>query len=308
MARPKANTSTEQHQDIQDSAAALVVQAQKEAGERLAQVITQFGEGMPFDVLRYEDKIRGHLSRSAEEMLAAGRALVVAREHLPHGEWLPFMDRLGLDVRLAQRMMQSAVRFSNASTSTHLIQAAGSKSKVFELMILDDEEIQELNEGGTVAGLDLDEIARMPVSELRKALRDIREEKKAVDQLLTEKGKAVDNLKVELQKTSKRIKTMSPDETAKDLSLALSGYAHSAEHAIHGELRPAIEALMQHDQEHGTDHRAQVAGLVAQVQQVLDELRAEFALGTVTYQQPAWAGDGGGETPTTPVPDWAKEN
>lgn len=76
MARPKANTSTEQHQDIQDSAAALVVQAQNEAGERLAQVITQFGDGMPFDVLRYEDKIRGHLSRSAEEMLAAGRALV----------------------------------------------------------------------------------------------------------------------------------------------------------------------------------------------------------------------------------------
>ena len=63
------------------------------------------------------------------------------------------------------------VEVSNASTSTHLIEAAGNKSKLIELLVLDDDQVAELNDGGTVAGITLDDVAAMSVSDLRKALR-----------------------------------------------------------------------------------------------------------------------------------------
>ena len=142
---------------------------------------------MPFDLPRYEHVIRTHLARSADEMLAAGRALLVVREHVPHGDWRDFLSRLGLEPRLAQRMSQAALKFSNASTSTHLIEAAGNKSKLIELLVLDDDQVAELNDGGTVAGITLDDVAAMSVSDLRKALREARADAEANDKLLAEK-------------------------------------------------------------------------------------------------------------------------
>ena len=79
------------------------------------------------------------------------------------------------------------VEVSNASTSTHLIEAAGNKSKLIELLVLDDDQVAELNDGGTVAGITLDDVAAMSVSDLRKALREARADAEANDKLLAEK-------------------------------------------------------------------------------------------------------------------------
>ncbi|BEU84719.1 hypothetical protein DAECLI1_30280 [Escherichia coli] len=56
-----------------------------------------------------EEKIRSHLSRSAEEMLEAGQALVVSRNCLLHEEWLNFLSPLDLECCVAQRIAQAAV-------------------------------------------------------------------------------------------------------------------------------------------------------------------------------------------------------
>lgn len=289
MARTKSNIATVPQDELLEGTVVALNQQQNEAGQRLEKIVAQFGDGLPFDPLRYEDKIRGHLSRSAEEMLAAGRALVVAREHLPHGEWGNFLTRIGLEESVARRMSQAAIKFSNRATSHALLKAAGTKSKLFELMVLDDEDITELNDGGTVAGLELDDIARMPVSELRKALRDAREEKKAIDQLLAEKNTAMDELKAELKKTTTRIQAAPPDEVAEQLRSELLAQATGAESAISSGLRAAINLLTQHDQEHGTDHRAIIAGHFTRIQQVMDDLRNEFAIGAFTTATPEWA-------------------
>lgn len=289
MARSKMELGATVDDELSPAVADRLNQVQNEAATRLAGIVAQFGDGLAFEPRLYEEKIKGHLSRSAAEMLAAGRALVVAREHLPHGDWRDFLGRVGMDVTLAKRMCQAAIKFSNGATSHHLIESVGSKSKVFELMVLDDDDIQELNDGGTVAGLDLDDISRMPVSELRKALRDARDEKKATDQLLTEKNSAIDRLRSEVTKTKTRITTTPPDQVAEQLRVELSAQAHGAEHAIRQNTRAAIEALMQHAQEHGGDPRAVVTGFVAQLQQALDDIRAEFALGTVAPATPEWA-------------------
>jgi hypothetical protein len=254
-----------------------------QAASHSTEIMEQFGDGLPFDQYRYEDKIRGHLSRSAEEMLAAGRALVVVREHVEHGQWVDFLSRVGLEPRVAQRMAQAAIKFPNASAPTHLIKAAGNKTKLFELMVLDDEELEVLNEGGTVAGLQLDDIDRMTSRELRRALRDARENADAKGKVLADKNTKIDELDAELTALKKRrakaeVETLPPDEVAAALMQQATAFAHEALGVINGSLLPAFRALDSHDQTHGSRHNVMMAGLVAQLEVRLGELRADFNL------------------------------
>ncbi|NYT80909.1 DUF3102 domain-containing protein [Alcaligenaceae bacterium] len=289
MARTKSPTTIDAGGgDIAPEVAESILRQQNEASERLALVVAQFGDGLPFDPHRYEYIIRDHLARSAESMLAAGRALIVARESLPHGEFMPFISRIGIEHSLAKRMMQAAVKFSDGATAK-LVDAAGNKTKLFELLVLDDEEIEVLAQGGTVAGLELDDVERMSAGDLRKALREAREEKKAADQLMSEKNTAIDRLRAEITKTATRIQSTPPDEEAQALRAELTAQAHGAEHAVRGGTREAIAALTAHALEHGGDHGSVIAGVVAQIQQAIDDLRAEFAIAGVAPMRPEWA-------------------
>lgn len=56
-------------------------------------------------------------------------------------------------------------------------------------MVLDNEELDELADGGTVAGLTLDDVDRMSVRELRQALREARETNAAQQRVLADKMK-----------------------------------------------------------------------------------------------------------------------
>jgi len=150
-----------------------------EINEHQGVILAQYGDGLPYDRLRYVDKCRYHMARSAEEALEVGRCLIVMKECEGHGEWIPLLDDLGLGQRTAQKMMQATVRFSNASSTTHLIESAKSKTKLLELMVLDDEELSALNDGESVRGIQLDDVERMSVSELRRALRQTRADKEA---------------------------------------------------------------------------------------------------------------------------------
>lgn len=133
----------------------------------------QFGLDL-YNRERVESEIRFFMGQSAEAMLNIGKLLIQLKENEPHGEWINSLGRINLDRTLAKRMMQSAIKFSNGAKSHHLIEAAGNKSKLFELLVLDDEDIKELSEGGSVAGLQLDDVAKMSTTELRAALRKTR--------------------------------------------------------------------------------------------------------------------------------------
>jgi hypothetical protein len=142
-------------------------------------ILAQYGDGLPYDRLRYVDKCRYHMARSAEEALEVGRCLIVMKECEGHGDWMNVLEDVGIAPRTAQAMMQATLRFANAPTSAHLIAAAKSKSKLLELMILDDEEMTALNDGESVRGIQLDDVERMSVSELRRALRKEKADKEA---------------------------------------------------------------------------------------------------------------------------------
>ena len=273
--------------------AEVLTAEQHKAVERTTEIITRFGDGLPFDEARYEHVIRGHLSRSAEEMLAAGRALIVAKEMLGYGQWTPFIGRIGLEPRLAQRMMQSALKFSNAALTTHLVEAAGSKTKLFELLTLDDDEIKELSEGGTVAGLELDDIAKMSASELRKALRDEREEARAKDQVLADRNAKLDKVEASMKSLKRKIQSMEPDEELLQLRQEFTAETSTMEATIRSVLRDGVAKLRDHGMESGEADLTQntfIAAALHTIRQALDDLQGEFGLPAMKSDEtPEWA-------------------
>lgn len=154
--------------------AGVVAELAEMHGNRMA--VNQQFDLTIYDRNAVEEKIRFYMGQSTEAILNMGKLLVQLKENEPHGNWTESLRRIGLDDRLAQRMMKAAVKFSNAALTPVLIEAAGNKTKLFELLVLDDEDMKELGEGGTVAGIQLDDIARMSTTELRAALRKTKEE------------------------------------------------------------------------------------------------------------------------------------
>ena len=134
------------------------------------------------------------ISCAARTKCSPPAALLVVREHIHHGEWNEFLDRLSIDRTLAKRMQQQRSSFQMVRRRT-ICSATGNKSKLIELLVLDDDQVAELNEGGTVAGITLDDVATMSVSDLRKTLREARAEAEANDKLLSEKNDQIDTLK-----------------------------------------------------------------------------------------------------------------
>lgn len=276
MARKPQQNVIESHAVVEMPGLASAVEAQNALMVRTAEVAKRFGDGLPYDRSRYLDKCRYHMARSAEEALEVGRCLIVMKENEPHGEFIECVEGLGIAYRLAARMMQATLKFSNVSTSTHLIEAAKSKSKLFELLVLDDEELKELGAGGTVAGLKLDDVERMSVRELKGALRDARENSEAKDKLLATKNEKIDTLSAKLSEKKRRVPQVSVDEEGAEIRKEASAYAFEAEAAIRGNLRAAFQALQQHGEKHGDSHGDFMAGLVCQIEAVLREVRSEF--------------------------------
>ncbi|MGO1073202.1 hypothetical protein [Lysobacter sp. CA199] len=225
------------------TALAETAQQQNQMAVISGQIAEEFGDGLPYDRSRYIEKARWHMQRSAEEALEVGRCLLVMKECEPHGEFLTCLQSLGMEPRLSQRMMQAAVRFSNASTSTHLVEAAKSKSKLFELMVLDDDDLDALSSGGSVAGLKLDDVERMSVSELRAALRKSRQSEKDSEdthsRLLAKKDERINQLDRKLAQadTAKRAPNRQ-EADRQDAESALLAKLQNSAMKLYGEITP----------------------------------------------------------------------
>ena len=140
------------------------------------------GDGVDADLIQRD--IAANMRRSVEACLEVGRGLAVLKEACEHGEFGKRLEVLGIEARVSQRFMLAAVKFSNVPPAAHLTKAIGSQSKLFELLVLDADEVQELAAGGEVRGLDADDIAGMTRNELRAALKASRDQLAAKDRVL----------------------------------------------------------------------------------------------------------------------------
>ena len=249
---------------------------------RMQIVLAKFGDGLPYDQERLIHEAQFYMQQSAEAMLQAGRRLVVLKEAAGHGSFIEIVEgRLGLNYKTAARMMQAAVKFTgpalaNVAAPRHLIEAAGSKTKLFELMVLDDEDLEALAEGGTVANLTLDDVERMSSKELRAALREAKENYQAQAGVLSDKNTKIDKLTTELRKVKRRSAEASPDVVAGELQEEITRFGFSAEAAVAGDLHNAIEAMMDHAVLEGTNPRAFIAGILLQIDRRVNDIRVAF--------------------------------
>jgi len=184
---PKAVAQIE---GAQDSLAIDEMQMQA----RVRAVALQVGYQLPGDCIDpdlIQRDIAANMRRSVEAVLEVGRGLSALKAACQHGNFTVRLEVLGLDRTVAWKFMQSAAKFSNVSSNQHLTKAIGNQTKLFEMLVLEDEQIDELALTGESGELKLDDIATMSVKELRLALRQSKQDHKyASEQQTKERERA----------------------------------------------------------------------------------------------------------------------
>lgn len=280
-----------------------VMHTQQEATVRA--VAAQIGYQLPADCTDpdlIQRDISANMRRSVEACLEVGRGLRVLKEACEHGNFVVRLDALGIDRKVAAKFMQSAAKFSNVSTSRHLTDALGSQSKLFEMLVLDDEQIEELELTGQTGELKLDDIATMSVKELRATLRETRENAEAQGRLLADKNTKIDELAAKLTTKKTRVQIPPPDLEGQEIRKEASQFAFEAESVLRGKLRAAFQSLTEHAEKHGMAHDDFMAGLLCQVEVSVKQLRGEFGVKEVPdgEEVPDWLR--GGDIPSVGQP------
>ncbi|EJM3831547.1 DUF3102 domain-containing protein [Salmonella enterica] len=261
-----------------------------EIAQHRMEIMEQFGEGLPYDYERLVEETRFFLSQSAESMLEAGKRLLIIKESEPHGKLMQTVeDRLGMNYNTAGKMMQAAAKYldpkliSKSSTFTTL-----GKAKLFELMTEDDEELAELAEGGTVAGMTLDEIDRMSVRELRKALRESKEDLAASRKLNAEKSQEINELK------ETQFRTVDPDGVIQKWIHDFGEEHEKFLRTFIGTVPFFFQKLEDDYNNRGISHMGLMAGLLHDIEREIASVRAQFDIPELTAPDTSWM-DGSSE-------------
>jgi hypothetical protein len=117
-----------------------------------------------------------------------GKRFIRIKAHEEHGRFQQVIEELGFTYRSAAYAMVAARKFSNVQTFSHL-----GASKMIALTVLDEDQIEKLDEGGTVAGMTLDDIDRMTNRELRENLRKEKENVKKEEEAREKERKTQEN-------------------------------------------------------------------------------------------------------------------
>ncbi len=174
-----------------------VARMNAEASDNAHALAAQLGYDGSLTVGALEDEIRFYQRRSVEAVLELGKRLIILRELTPHGDFEKRVELLGFSSRIARQFMSSTMKFSNRK-STSVLESAGTQTKLLELLVLDDGEIDALERGESVRGVSLDKIETMSVRELKAALREAQADAAATDRVLEEKSKSITKLQKEV--------------------------------------------------------------------------------------------------------------
>jgi hypothetical protein len=234
------------HADMRALDAVAVANQQQHNAARI--VASQLGYQLPADCVDpdlIQRDIAANMRRSIEACLEVGKGLLVLKEACQHGAFMARLDVLGIEPRVAQRFMQAARKFSNA-TAPSLLKAAGNQAKLFELLVLDDEQIEELELTGQTNGLTIDDIGKMGFRELRKECRGLRDKVHALERLNDDKNKKIDEI------STLKLSVSPWDEKVNTFKAAIGAHFDQLEqgvaqiHLFHG-------AILQEDTQWGGD-------------------------------------------------------
>ena len=255
-----------------------------------SEVMRLWADGEVYDEKVFIERGRLKFREAQEAFFEFGRVLVVLKEHMPHGKFQETVKReFNIAPQSARRMIQATVKFC----SPQLLKAQPKlltlgKSKLFELMTEDDEDLQELADGGSVNGITLDDVDRMTIKELRAALRESRDTAEAKDKIIADKNKKVDELAEKLAKKQKG-KDPSPEDVGSELTMQLSSLEVAARSDL-SRFAEVFEQMLAHGEANGYDHRPQMVAAINQIIRDAETLRERFTLPQ--------------EAPTNAKPEW----
>lgn len=260
-------------------------------------IMEKFANGEAYNEAIWIERGRHAVRQTLEGIFELGRALIVIKEHTPHGRFAEITEKeFGIHKREAQRLMNATLRFLDPKMqkAQPKLVVLG-KSKLLELLVEDDDTLLELAEGGDINGNTLDDVDRMTVKELRVALRENREQLAAKDKVLGDKNAKIDELAEKLEKSKKKstVKEPEPADVANELHMMVG----AKEVAIRSQVVQLGELFGQmaaHETAHGLSHRAKMVGVINQIMMDLNHLRDQFSLPN--------------ETPDNDIPEWLPEN
>ena len=167
-------------------------QADIETAERL------YGDGLPYEIDRIENEIRFYQDQAGTSLLEMGRRLIRIKNHEDHGRFMRTLENVGIAYRSAAYAMVAAKKFSNVQVTAHL----GSE-KLRILTVLDENDIEILEKGGSVKGVTLDDIDRMTTQEVRATLRrerkKLKEQRKTQEDAIAKKEEKINELEQQLR-------------------------------------------------------------------------------------------------------------
>ncbi|EAU2719011.1 DUF3102 domain-containing protein [Salmonella enterica] len=261
----------------------LNVELNEIAQHRMA-IMEQFGEGLPYERTRIIHEAKFYMAQSAEAMLEAGKRLVILKENEPHGDFIEIVEsQLSLPKRTAQIMMQASLKYlSPKLESKAQALALLGKTKLFELMTESDEELADLADGGTIADMTLDDIDRMTTRELRKALRESKEDLAASRKLNAEKSQEINELK------ETQFRTVDPDGV-------IQKWIHDFGEEHEKFLRTFISTVpfffqkLEDDYNNrGISHMGLMAGLLHDIEREIASVRAQFDIPELNTPDTSW--------------------
>jgi hypothetical protein len=183
-----------------ESARAMdLVAAEKEQKELSAKEADElYGGGEEYERLRVMEEVRSYLELSAKAIIETGKRLILIKAHEENGAWLSTLEQMGIDQRFAQRSMYAARKYGQYDNLSHL-----GYSKLQALEELTEADVEKLDAGDSVAGIDLDDIDRMTAKELRESLRKEREkrekDRKAQDAAIEQKESKINEMENQLR-------------------------------------------------------------------------------------------------------------
>ena len=254
-------------------------------------VMDRFSNGEAYNEAVWIERGRFAVRQTMEGMFELGRALIIIKEHTPHGRFAEIAEKeFGLGRRESQRLMNATLRFIDPKMKQAQPQLMKlGKSKLLELLVEDDDTLLEFAEGGEINGNTLDDVDRMTVKELRVALRESRETAEAKDKVIADKNKKVDELAEKLAKKQTGVREPKAEDVGSELALNLSALTVGIRSQI-SRLKDLFEQMNAHGTAHGLDHRAGQVGALNQIILDCEILRENFNL-------PAHA-------PETVEPEW----
>lgn len=261
-----------------DQAARQLGRMQEQASDAAQAMALQVGYDGTLTVGALEDEIRFYQRRTVEAILETGKRLLVLKELTPHGEFYQRVELLGFSTRTAQRFMQAAAKTSKSAIVADLGKQTKNGRVFLELITHDDDTLEEFSK--------LDDIDKMSSSQAKAALREIIADKEAQNEVLASTRERLTELEIKVGKRKKSLPPPEPDQIAAEIVAR----AHEAEATacawIEGHLRQAIEDLLTHDVEHGSDHRSVLSGFIARIEDATDALRMNHSLKRVTPDDP----------------------